>query len=387
MKKIFTLLSAVLFTYSASWAQPVLAQWTFETMDVSSTPGTTPTITTGSAAADAGVKATGSAVSGLHASALTVWSTPAGNGSANSLSSNNWGVGDYYQFQLSTTGYSGLSLSWDQMGSGTGPAQWKLSYSTDGTNFTDITTYTLPNITSWSATVPNPLSAQIQNLSSITALNNAANVYLRLSVTGTTSVNGTTVATAGSGRIDNFTVSGFTIFPLDLIGFAASLSNNKVIVSWSTANEVNFSNFEVQRSVNGKDFIAVSRRLEAKGGATNNYSFVDEAPVAGVSYYRLKLNDKDGSFKYSAIEIVKTKTIGVSVYPNPVRSSITVQHEVAAKGAVISVMDMSGKQATSITVQVGAVQTTINAAQLAPGSYMVVYTNNGVRQTKQFIKE
>jgi hypothetical protein len=199
-----------------------------------------------------------------------------------------------------------------------------------------------------------------------------------------------TASSAAAVTVDGIRLGsgwGTTALPVNIVSFNATLSNNKVNVSWSTANEVNFGNFEIERSINGKDFIAVSRRLEAKGGATNNYSFVDEAPVAGVSYYRLKMNDKDGSFKYSAIEIVKTKTVGVSVYPNPVRSSITVQHEVAAKGAMIAVMDMSGKQAASITVQAGTVQTTISAAQLAPGSYMVVYTNNGVRQTKQFIKE
>jgi hypothetical protein len=175
--------------------------------------------------------------------------------------------------------------------------------------------------------------------------------------------------------------------PVNLLSFSATLNDKNVNLNWFTANEVNAASFDIQRSVNGKDFKSFAT-VEAKNGtATNNYSFVDVNPVAGVSYYRLKMNDKDGSFKYSAIEIVKTKTIGVSVYPNPVRSSITVQHEVAAKGAVIAVMDMSGKQASSVMVQVGAVQTTINAAQLAPGSYMVVYTNNGTRVTKQFIKE
>ncbi len=195
------------------------------------------------------------------------------------------------------------------------------------------------------------------------------------------------VSATPAPRSSSSTAVNCTTMPLSLISFSAALSDNKVQLIWSTANEVNFSNFEVERSINGKDFITISKRLESKGGNTNNYSFVDENPVAGVSYYRLKMNDKDGSFKYSGIEIVKTKTIGVSVYPNPVRSSITVQHEVAAKGAVISVINMNGKQVSSVIVEAGAVQTTINATQLAPGSYMVVYTNNGARQTKQFIKE
>ena len=45
----------------------------------------------------------------------------AGNGSTKSLSANNWSVGDYWQLQLSTVGFSGLSLSYDQTGSATGP--------------------------------------------------------------------------------------------------------------------------------------------------------------------------------------------------------------------------------------------------------------------------
>lgn len=191
------------------------------------------------------------------------------------------------------------------------------------------------------------------------------------------------------------TVDGFRMgdsweegpLPLSLLTFTATMNDKSINLTWSTANEVNAATFDVERSVNGKDFKLIGV-IEAKNGTTtNNYSFVDNSPVAGVSYYRLKMNDRDRSFKYSAVEMVKTKTIGVSVYPNPVRSSITIQHEVAAKGAVIAVLDMSGKQTSAVIVQVGAVQTTISAAQLAPGSYMVVYTNNGTRVTKQFIKE
>ncbi len=60
----------------------VLAAWSFEGVTVSSTAGTAPVITVGSPAADSGVQTAGSSFTGLHASSATVWSTPAGNGSA-----------------------------------------------------------------------------------------------------------------------------------------------------------------------------------------------------------------------------------------------------------------------------------------------------------------
>jgi hypothetical protein len=48
---------------------------------------------------------------------------------------------------------------------------------------------------------------------------------------------------------------------------------------------------------------------------------------------------------------------------------------------------MNGKQLLSVNVEAGALQTTIDAAKLAPGAYMVIYINNGLKQTKQFVKE
>jgi hypothetical protein len=175
--------------------------------------------------------------------------------------------------------------------------------------------------------------------------------------------------------------------PLQLLNFTALLSDSKVNISWTTTNEINAGIFSVEKSVNGKDFKSIGT-VEAKGGVSaNNYSLVDERVVAGVSYYRLKMVDKDGSYKYSTIETVKTKSIGLSVYPNPVKSTITVQHEVAAKGAAVSVLTISGKPVFQSFVEAGATQTSIDAAKLAPGSYLVIFINNGVKLTKQFIKE
>jgi hypothetical protein len=173
----------------------VITQWTFET----SLPATA-----GPFAAEFG---TGSA-SGFHAGATT-YSTPAGNGSAHSYSSNTWAIGDYYQFTASTLGFSGISLSWDQVGSATGPRDFKLAYSTNGTTFSDFASYSLSSaITSWSTTVVNAGSALSQNLASITALSNQATVYFRLIDNSTVSINGGTVAAAGTGRVDNFTING-----------------------------------------------------------------------------------------------------------------------------------------------------------------------------------
>jgi hypothetical protein len=187
--------------------------------------------------------------------------------------------------------------------------------------------------------------------------------------------------------VDDIVVSQGWPFPLSLVSFDAAFNNNAVNVKWSTTNEINVAGFEVERSVNGKDFKTIGT-VESKGSlAANNYSFVDERAVKGLSYYRLKMNDRDGAFKYSQAVIIKVKSEGVSIYPNPVKSDITIQHDAALQGATVAVMDFSGKQVLSVNVQAGAVQTSLSAARLAPGTYMIVYNNDGVRSTKQFIKQ
>lgn len=177
------------------------------------------------------------------------------------------------------------------------------------------------------------------------------------------------------------------VFPISLLSFNAAAANNVVNLTWATVNENGAGSFQVERSANGKDFNRIGGALAAKNGSANNYNTVDANPIAGTGYYRLKMIDQDGSYHYSNIVTVKGKTVGVSVFPNPVKDQMTIQHEGASKLATISIIDFGGKQALRVNVQAGATQTSIDATKLAPGTYMIVYNNDGVQSTRQFVKQ
>jgi hypothetical protein len=181
-----------------------IAQWTFET----SIP-----VTAGTFSPEVGA---GSAL-GFHTSSAAVYSSPAGNGSAHSFSSNNWAVGDYYQFQVSTVGYSGITLSWDQTSSNTGPRDFQLQYSTNGTTFVNsgsvfsVLANAAPN-PSWNSTTASALySFTVTSFGA--ALDNQASAFFRVVDASAVSANGGVVATGGTDRIDNFTVSGVAAVP------------------------------------------------------------------------------------------------------------------------------------------------------------------------------
>ena len=171
------------------------------------TMATAVTATTGSSysygAADQGALVSGSMLSGTHSSISTAWSSPSGNGSTYALSSNAWNVGDYYQISLATTGYSAVSVAWDQTRSGSGPAGFEAVLSVDGgSTFSSLGSYTV-NAVTWSASAPVTTSS-FGSVAS--AADNQASVIIRFKV-----VTAGTSTTTGTNRIDNIVVSGTAI--------------------------------------------------------------------------------------------------------------------------------------------------------------------------------
>jgi hypothetical protein len=127
------------------------------------------------------------------------------------LSANTWTIGDYFEFSLSTLGYSQVELSFDQTGSNTGPGTFGLFYNVNGGGFLQFgSDYTLL-VSSWNATTYNSAFTYNFDLSAITALDDAVTIAFRLVNMSTTSINGGTVAAGGTGRVDNFTVTATPI--------------------------------------------------------------------------------------------------------------------------------------------------------------------------------
>lgn len=216
---------------AVSASAATIAKWTFETSIPGGTGLTAATIS--NIAAEIG---TGTA-SGVHASASTVWSNPTGNASIESLSSNFWATGDYLQFSASASSFTGITVSWDQTKSSTGPASFKIAYSTNGTTFTDHASYTvvggaagsvtysdLTTGTGWSTTKTATNTSFIYSFPDAHVLSGATSVYFRL-------ISEVTPATAGTSRVDNFEISGTaipeassfaTLVGLGALGFCAS---------------------------------------------------------------------------------------------------------------------------------------------------------------------
>ena len=197
--KLTTLATSIVVLAIGASAQAVnIATWSFE---VNTPADLNDSQTISGIAADLG---TGTA-SGFHALSATDWSTPAGNGSANSLSSNTWSAGDYYQFEFSLTGFQNAEISFDQAASGTGPKDFTVQVSTDGVNFTNVlSNYAvaqngLAPLLSWNG-VDYRTGYSIGAVNLGAATDNATNVTVRL-------VSNVTTAAGGTNRVDNIVVN------------------------------------------------------------------------------------------------------------------------------------------------------------------------------------
>lgn len=191
-----------------------IATWTFET----SVPGGASGITGQSISGLAAEVGVGTA-SGNHASSATVWSNPVGNGSNESLSSNNWAVGDYVQFNVSTLGLENLSVEWDQTSSGTGPGEFKLAYRVGAGSFVDFQNYNVlpnqagsPGLGTWGSLTRIAGYGFSVDLSSVSALNNASSVDFRLVMRSTNDATPPgTVQSGGTSRFDNVTIKASAV--------------------------------------------------------------------------------------------------------------------------------------------------------------------------------
>lgn len=207
---LFTVVLTIFLKTTAEIQAAIIADWTFET--------SVPT-TSGPYAAEGGINGTTSFASGSHASTSTSYSNPTGNGSSESFSATRWAIGDYWQFSSSSTGYKNIMLEWDQGSSATGPSSFELFWSADGgSTFTTAGSFQMkdvvtssPNPTLWKSSASLSTTHYSADLSSILFLNNAANILFQLRDNSITAVNGGTVGTSGSSRIDNFVISGDTL--------------------------------------------------------------------------------------------------------------------------------------------------------------------------------
>ncbi|HEY6907707.1 MAG TPA: hypothetical protein VI230_09570, partial [Ignavibacteriaceae bacterium] len=130
-----------------------------------------------------------------------------------------------------------------------------------------------------------------------------------------------TLVAATFGR-SFYSIDVSNIIPVELVSFTASLSNNKVILNWTTSTETNNRGFEIERRDGSLQWEKLGF-VQGYGTTTKqySYSYTDNNLLSGNYQYRLKQIDFDGTFKYSKVVDVAVNLSNdfylSQNYPNP----------------------------------------------------------------------
>ncbi|MBE9460571.1 T9SS type A sorting domain-containing protein [Dyadobacter subterraneus] len=177
-----------------------------------------------------------------------------------------------------------------------------------------------------------------------------------------------------------------TPLPVTLQSFELQQAEKGVLLTWATTTEANSDHFEIQHSMDAKNWSDIGK-VAAAGESllTNKYSFTDVDAVNGLNYYRLKMVDKDNTFAFSRINSIKMDSgLGI-IYPNPATESITLGIDNLKTVSSLEIFDIKGTRVLKTTK---LVSNKINIEKLTAGTYLVKITQtSGAVIVQKIVKQ
>jgi hypothetical protein len=216
------------------------------------------------------------------------------------------------------------------------------------------------------------------------------NTEMPMNMTSSTDVNFTITSDVASANANRFRIVFRTsnALPVTVTNLKAYQQNAGVQVEWQTLNETNMGSYQIEKSADATLFTK-SGTVVASG--LPDYNWFDASPVKGNNYYRIKMLDKNGGFKYT--QVVNVKIGGGSnvftVVGNPVKGNMLVlQLENVDMGSyTVSIYNNLGQRLFSNVIMHngGSATQTLKIGNIATGAYQLNITGNNVKTTKSII--
>ena len=187
----------------------------------------------------------------------------------------------------------------------------------------------------------------------------------------------------------------FIIVPIGIEYFKGNGRDGKNDLEWKANCLSTNAFFEIERSVDSRKFTAIGNLQADQLRCQQPFDFIDNEPMPGINYYRLKMKDDAGKISYSNIIALLNKETGfeiISMSSNPVASDRGVLNITSARSqhVNISIIDIMGRAlyATSKTIPAGLSQVELNFAKLPKGVYTIrANTKDGERRSLRFMKQ
>lgn len=184
------------------------------------------------------------------------------------------------------------------------------------------------------------------------------------------------------------TNSNTNSLPVKLLSFNAKYMNQNVVLNWISTSEINNDFYSVERGTDGVNWNVIAH-INGAGNSSkqNNYSFTDNQPTAGVSYYRLKQTDFDGKSEYfnvAAVNNYQADQTELDVYPNPANGTVNLIFNGAKEDVIsVSIYNVLGTKVYSSE----SYQTAIDLSDKQNGIYFLQFNLNSKSIIKKLVIE
>ncbi len=174
--------------------------------------------------------------------------------------------------------------------------------------------------------------------------------------------------------------------PIILFQFNAKPNNAIVEINWATQTEINNDYFIVERSTDAVNFTEITKVIGAgNSNSIINYSTIDNKPVKGYLYYRLKQVDYNGNYTYSKIVTVRFSNNTTDTNQNIIiiSNNFIKINENSDENYNVEIYDLNGQLVYSKSINESL---EINISQYTKGIYLLkIYSKNSV-YSKKIIK-
>ena len=197
--------------------------------------------------------------------------------------------------------------------------------------------------------------------------------------------------TAGSNCSYTITAFNATVLPVTIIYFTAWKRPDANRLTWMTTDERDFSQFEIEKSTDGVNFVRIGTKA-ARGGikTETTYSF-DDNEIKALQFYRLKQIDINGKPTYSNIIRVNRDDITNAkvIFSNKITSILALRIiDMPADQLSLKIIDNSGREVRSQNVRIapGENSVQLNTGSLPSGFYYLILSAENYKRTFSLVK-
>ncbi|UII24691.1 T9SS type A sorting domain-containing protein [Fulvivirga maritima] len=198
---------------------------------------------------------------------------------------------------------------------------------------------------------------------------------------------------AGQTGTPDYLYNALTALPVELLSFEGVFKEDYIQLTWVTASEVNNEGFEVERSVDGRNFEMIG--FVHGNGTTkdvHSYNYNDKGfGTAPIYYYRLRQLDYDGQHEYSRVIAVylegvqAQQPVAVSAFPNPCTDYINVKFSNYDEAFEYEIINYAG-DVIAAGVMNDTMDARLNVSQLKEGIYILKINGYNFEKALRIVK-